>query len=169
MSGYVYRGNQRDEKFPPTIIRKPPRNSAGRYKIAPCGTESGYKRHLRDNEWACDPCKIANAKSKTLKRGGKPTGKVRELAPCGTTSAYHRHQRNGEQPCLPCRLAHAKDCAARARPFGPLAPPKDTGACGTEKGYQRHKRALQLACDPCKAARAAETKKYREAIGRKAA
>lgn len=29
-------------------------------RVAPCGTEAGYKRHRRNNEDACWPCREAN-------------------------------------------------------------------------------------------------------------
>jgi hypothetical protein len=40
------------------------RDRAGRRKVAICGTDSGYHKHLRRlKEPACDPCRIAHAEA----------------------------------------------------------------------------------------------------------
>ena len=45
-------------------------------KLAPCGTDSAYRRHLRRNEKVCDPCLEAHRAETARYRQsqGKPTG-----------------------------------------------------------------------------------------------
>jgi hypothetical protein len=48
-------------QYPTTV---PNRDRAGRRKVAVCGTDSGYHKHLRRlKEPACEPCRIAHAEA----------------------------------------------------------------------------------------------------------
>jgi hypothetical protein len=72
---------------------------------AQCGTPSGYARHRRQGEAACDQCKTAmsDAHRDRAHRRGVPRRK--QAAPCGTSAGARGHRRRGEPPCAPCREA----------------------------------------------------------------
>ena len=56
MSGAEYQRRWRAEKAQ-EAGREPGR--AGRPVTAPCGTQAAYKRHQRNGEEPCDPCRAA--------------------------------------------------------------------------------------------------------------
>lgn len=55
-----------------------------------CGTASGYKRHRRIGEQACEPCLAANAAYNQGRRHPSPAAQLDVLAlrPCGACRAY---------------------------------------------------------------------------------
>lgn len=80
------------------------------HRLAPtqrkqCGSDWGYRVHLKHNEYACLPCLDAHRDAwigwKYSADRGRPP-----LKPCGTSAAYRRHLRHGEEPCWRCRLAN---------------------------------------------------------------
>ncbi len=85
--------------------------------LAPCGTPSAYRRHLRRWEHPCRPCRAAHAAYERARKAGGPVP-PRELTPCGTGAAWKRHMRRGEQPCPACVLAHRAEVAASYRRRG---------------------------------------------------
>lgn len=76
-------------------------------RVATCGTRSGYDRHQRNGEKACDPCRLAvNAAKREYeqRRKGRPPV-VRERPPCGTWQGRKAHRWRKEEPCEPCVMA----------------------------------------------------------------
>jgi len=68
-------------------------------ELKPCGTQAGYRRHIRRGEEACDACLAANAKAYE-KYFPKST---RELSPHGSLAAYRKHYRDKEEACRACK------------------------------------------------------------------
>ncbi len=85
-----------------------------RRPLAPCGTPSAYRRHLRHREPTCQPCRAAHVAAVTAHRR-RPPAPPRELLPCGTEAAYRRHLRWRELACRPCMDAHAAEVRSRTR------------------------------------------------------
>lgn len=97
-----------------------------RAKIAECGTVSGYMRHLRLGEKACEACNKANNeyrlafyhkdKPKSLRKPQTPL----EGFACikrtthfprgrkGKNAGYMAHWLAGEKPCEACAIAHSR-------------------------------------------------------------
>lgn len=69
-----------------------------------CGTDHGYRLHLKHRELACDLC--LDAHRIAWKEWRSRRGQLRDLRPCGTRAAYKRHLRRGEQVCTRCRWAN---------------------------------------------------------------
>ena len=118
MAGYKYRGAQKLDPDP-VLPRVGPRG--GRK----CGTESGWARHYRAGEQACDPCREARAKARARRRGGNPnvTGRTRKVK-CGTYAGATGHRRAKEPVCFACKVAEAayrRDYEARRRGNPPEA------------------------------------------------
>lgn len=85
-------------------------------KQAVCGTPSGYGRHVRAKEPACQPCKDALAKAARDRRAELTPIPARKPSVCGTPAGYMKHRRNKEQACPPCNTANnAKSREANAR------------------------------------------------------
>lgn len=82
--------------------------------LAPCGTESAYRRHLRWGQPPCNACRVAHSRLQARYREKGPAPEPRELRPCGTDSAYRRHLRKREVPCRLCVDAHAAEVRAWA-------------------------------------------------------
>lgn len=77
---------------------------------ARCGTEAGYRRHLRNGEKACPGCLGALKQARRDRENRRAAGAITArpaIAPCGTVSAYRRHLRRGEQPDDACAAASA--------------------------------------------------------------
>ncbi len=77
---------------------------------ARCGTEAGYRRHLRNGEKACPACLDALKQARRDRENRRAAGAITArpaIAPCGTVSAYRRHLRRGEQPDEACSAASA--------------------------------------------------------------
>ena len=77
---------------------------------ARCGTEAGYRRHLRNGEKACPACLDALKQVRRDRENRRAAGAITArpaIAPCGTVSAYRRHLRRGEQPDEACAAASA--------------------------------------------------------------
>lgn len=140
MAGYVYKGAKKNE---PTIAKRG--NHMQKYrdgrKYAPCGTDSGYRRHLRQKEETCDACKDAHNRSAAKLRGGSTTGKRKRVAECGTYGgvAAHRHKR--ERPCEACHEAerqYARKRRANRKATGLMANGrKPVIKHGTISGYRQ--------------------------------
>lgn len=99
---YVYRGDKPG-------LGPSRRNQA----LKPCGTDTAYKRHLRNKEVPCSECVEAHRLYLRLK-GPRP----RQLQPCGTNAAYQRHRRNDEQPdadCLKARREYQANLRAQQK------------------------------------------------------
>lgn len=73
---------------------------------ANCGTDWGYRLHLKHGELACDACLEAHRWDWQRWRDNRYGPRV--FKPCGTRAAYKRHLRRGEPPCHPCRLANRR-------------------------------------------------------------
>ena len=69
-------------------------------ELAKCGTESGYRAHLKRSEYACDKCTVAHEKYREERRKDrlKPTE-------CGTYPGYAKHRYLKETPCDECKEA----------------------------------------------------------------
>lgn len=78
---------------------------------ANCGSDWGYRLHLKNGELACGTCLEAHRLAWQAWRDSRSG--PRELKPCGTRAAYKRHLRRREQVCWRCRLAnrHGRDFA----------------------------------------------------------
>lgn len=74
-----------------------------------CGSDWGYRLHLKHGEPACLPCLDAHRDAWKQWRDNRYG--ARELKPCGTRAAYKRHLRRREPVCWRCRLAnrHGRD------------------------------------------------------------
>jgi hypothetical protein len=82
---------------------KPPHER--KVKVATCGTDSGYKKHLRDKTPTCTPCREAhNVTVRAYDRNRVRKQYVR--ADCGTETGYSGHRTRKERICAPCREAH---------------------------------------------------------------
>lgn len=106
----------------PVATRSPiPRpEHGGGNPIAPCGTESAYRRHKRYREPIDEACAEGHAEwldqSRERRRKNRNLSKARirarngyvpkELLPCGTRAAAERHKRRGEPIDEACRLAY---------------------------------------------------------------
>jgi hypothetical protein len=84
-----------------------------------CGTEAGYRKHLKRHEEIDAPCHAAwreadNRRAKARRdRGYVAPGGKRKVAQCGTPGGYARHRREGTEQCRPCLDAHVADNDAR--------------------------------------------------------
>lgn len=91
------------------------RKPVGRYGpevTQPHGTDAAYRRHQRQGERPCEPCRAAHLRARQDRR------RRRVLLPCGTRSAAERHRQNGEPLCPACveaERAYYRDAARRAR------------------------------------------------------
>lgn len=83
-------------------------------RLAPCGTEAAYRRHLRWKETPCASCRAEHARLQAVHRAA-PRKPPRQLVPCGNVAAYRRHLRWGEQPCRACMDANAAEMRAWTR------------------------------------------------------
>lgn len=76
--------------------------------VAACGTESGYKRHRRNGEDACDECKAARAAYQRGKVARRKLVAMEDPAtPHGTFGGYNNHGCR----CDRCRAANAAEFA----------------------------------------------------------
>lgn len=137
------------------------KKSPGRPRVAVCGTQSGYKKHLRLGEAVCDDCRTSEAKRVRDYRGVSSGPRV--LQPCGTPAAALRHRRLGEEVCDPCRLAineanrrYREVAPGDRRPSGRKPAP-----CGTFSAYRRHQRLGEEIDASCQAARDENNKSRR--------
>lgn len=148
MKPYVYKGTQRTVE-----------DEAGEYTHDPlrCGTFEGYRKHKRNHETICPPCREA----KRVRAAEDYAEKVaaREAVPfdtsaCGTSAGYQRHKHHDVPPCDPCKAGRAeymadyrakRKAAKTPRPVGVF----DPAVCGDNNGYHRHVRNGTPACAPC--------------------
>ena len=95
---------------PPQVNTQGPATQAAPPSPARCGTEAGYRRHLRNGEKACPACLEALKQVRRDRESRRAAGAITArpaIAPCGTVSAYRRHLRRGEQPDEACSAASA--------------------------------------------------------------
>lgn len=107
----------------------PPTRRTGTDRLPPterpyCGRRSGYEAHRTAGEYACTPCRIAEAERGQEQRdrrrerdGYKKMGRPRLPEEHGTDRGYHSHYDRGQrgaEVCEPCRAAHA-DASRRRR------------------------------------------------------
>lgn len=96
---------------PPQVeAQGPATTQAAPPPAARCGTEAGYRRHLRNGEKACPACLDALKQARRDRENRRAAGAITArpaIAPCGTVSAYRRHLRRGEQPDEACAAASA--------------------------------------------------------------
>ncbi|MFE1264429.1 WhiB family transcriptional regulator [Streptomyces albogriseolus] len=76
-----------------------------------CGTERGYRMHVRDGEAACEPCMDAHA---ALVEKRRREQLAQEHAAGGTVRGYEVHRRLGEPACAAC-LAAVREQSAQSR------------------------------------------------------
>ena len=90
-------------------------DEAGEYTHDPkrCGKFEGYKKHKRNHETVCPPCREAKrvrsaedyakmVAARTL------TPRVFDPSKCGTTAGYQRHMKFGNDKCEPCTKARTE-------------------------------------------------------------
>ena len=87
----------------PKPKRKLPDREAGKFTASPepavCGTHSGYKKHRKNGEEACRPCKDAAAAYARERYALKPPKEIKH----GTETGVTQHRRRGIPLCDPCR------------------------------------------------------------------
>jgi hypothetical protein len=93
------------------IFNRPRKGPGAR---AACGTLSGYQRHCRDGENACDACRQANVDYKAA-QNQRPITAPNKLKPIthGTMKGYKQHRYRREQACEACLKAVREDNAVR--------------------------------------------------------
>jgi WhiB family redox-sensing transcriptional regulator len=80
------------------------RIKANRQPVFRHGTDAGYRRHLRQGEYACAECRAAHVEAG--RRHAEPRARI---AQCGTDAGYYRHIRiTMSVPCRACKDAHAE-------------------------------------------------------------
>lgn len=146
----VSKPRKQRERKPP----KPPR------QLAKCGTYSGYSKHRRLKEQACEECHVAAQQyrrdymARYRTDGREPPRKRRSV--CGTTGGWSRHKRLHEKACRAC--LDAKNAYWRVRNANRRAAAVAAGAplrqvhpeCGTADGFVKHRRLKTAFCDPCR-------------------
>lgn len=95
--------------------RTQPRN-----RIAPCGTDAGYQRHLRRKEPTCPPCRAAHVAKNTelWKRRNPPRchGKTRHLrTQQNTTRWWSKTDQRWILRCLTCQAVNQQRYKPRRR------------------------------------------------------
>lgn len=70
------------------------------------GDRTGYQRHRRAGEPACDECRKGAADDERRRRHAKGLHAPMKRAKCGTYSGYIRHIKGKERPCRACKRAH---------------------------------------------------------------
>ena len=150
-----------------------------------CGTASGYNRHRRKKEKACQPCVAANREAnrkkdaqRRAKKRAEKEGRVKVLKPCGTSAAAKRHQRNGEPLCDACQearrqvFADLKEQRRQEREASKVVPSGErTECCGapvdaverTQKYVGIHRKEGTVPCRPAKECRNAVDRKIYKA------
>ncbi|MFD8404634.1 WhiB family transcriptional regulator [Streptomyces anulatus] len=134
-----------------------PHTQAGKGKggrrLAPCGTNAAYDRHVRNGEQPCDPCRRAhNERNVQVRAEARHRRNI--TGGCGTTKAYYRHLQAGEPIDPACQAA--SDAYEQQ-----LTAPRLPAACGTRSGYQKHRRLGETACAPCRQANADADRRLR--------
>lgn len=75
-----------------------------------CGTLSGYHRHSKRHEVACQPCLDANReyrrawRTKAIPPASERTESTNDPR-CGSPAGYSAHHRRGERACAGCKAA----------------------------------------------------------------
>jgi WhiB family transcriptional regulator, redox-sensing transcriptional regulator len=87
-----------------------PAHEGARQSETRCGTEAGYKRHLRLGEKSCEACREASNRASRLRKANPPGALV---AQCGSRAAHDRHRRLGET-CDVCAEAMARHWRERS-------------------------------------------------------
>ena len=82
------------------------------YTIDPriCGTFGGYRKHKRNHETICPPCREAKRIRSAEDRAANAAERVKnppmfDPSTCGTSAGYQRHAHYGVPSCPPCRAA----------------------------------------------------------------
>jgi hypothetical protein len=116
MSGYVYRGTQRDVTQParPAPARKPKPKPV--FNPEHCGTTRGYAQHIKTGTPKCQPCKDANTAYSRDYWARRKTGQLLprkgfDPSRCGDRKGYLHHRRHKVPPCQPCREANSRHSA----------------------------------------------------------
>lgn len=143
-------------------------------QVVQCGTAPGYRKHRRNAEAACKPCREAAAlerqkfddKRRTEREGASGRGRAAVPREHGTAKGRGQHKRRGETPCEPCQTAYNKmqNENRNLRLYGTTTPPAQKikpSPCGSVRGYKHHVKEGTPRYAPCKAAKAAETAKWR--------
>lgn len=112
---YQYRGTVRDLDAPlmaitPEAPTPRPKPSGGCHEAK--GTKSGYRRHQKASEPACDECKAAIAAyakeyRAKVRNGERVIRKGFTPDRCGTYAGYTHHNRHAIPACQPCRDAYS--------------------------------------------------------------
>lgn len=97
-----------------TAIGLRPRKGPG--ARAACGTDGGYRRHLRLEEAPCDACREANTRSRR-EQFTAPVKDPARLKPIehGTPKGYKAHRYRREAACEACLVAARIAVRDRAR------------------------------------------------------
>lgn len=88
----------------------------GGRRLAGCGTNAAYDRHVRNGEQPCDPCRRAHNERNVQVRAETRHRRAASTE-CGTRGGYQKHRRDGEAACGPCRQANS-DADRRLRNTG---------------------------------------------------
>lgn len=91
----------------PKILRSSPTQPP-----AQCGSDSGYRKHVREKSKVCTACLDAHRRSSRAK---VPRTEPTVRPTCGSNAGYVAHHRAGEVACTPCLLEHRKATYASAR------------------------------------------------------
>lgn len=101
---------------PARAVIGPPR---GRVNAAQCGTPGGYRKHRRQAEDACRPCKDAEAAAQRDSAArqhpkSRPGPKLKPIVH-GDMNGYRAHYRREELPvCDDCKQAYREHCRAKS-------------------------------------------------------
>jgi hypothetical protein len=103
----------RTPRQPRPYVPKPPRPSP---PLAPCGTEAGHRRHVRNGEPIDQACRQAHNEAGRRRRQRRREAKIaaglavgRPPARCGTPAGYKKHARENTEKCGPCLAAKAAE------------------------------------------------------------
>lgn len=102
-----------------------------------CGSERGYRRHVRRRETPCPGCRAAHDAAVEADRRRRLAV---EHAAGGTVRGYAMHRRLGEEACRSCKRAQARKSAearrARAGGGAPVTPLDGRRATEPTRGAQ---------------------------------
>ena len=92
--------------------KRAPKPSATGREPAPCGTDAAYRRHIKNGDPKCLPCRDAHNRTNARydRHGRANSTHVREH--CGTEQGLAEHSRRKERMCDKCRAIYSGRAAA---------------------------------------------------------